>query len=401
MPETTAPSPVFAAPPAYFAEALTDAERLLKYAAESGMSIDDATRDSILQARAASSSSGWTEETAANLLTALTTLAALAKPVTAASLKACQDEIKPTVRIYLRSAIFLAVFIVPFSVASFLVSSLSTAIRSDISTANDLAVKLNKQTRPPQPQPLTAVPTTAVPRNTASQTVASPASTVPPPPTFMPCSVSSTPGPVVPLPIGVNSDDVILELQQYATLTRSIYARARQLNALVVWSEGDPCRDIRNNPAALHQVFELPAGLPNFIQAADDRTAVYQEVRYFAQSLLDDTSSYYGAITIGILPVLYALLGTCAYLLRNFEQQMSARTFIPSQANSARFFIAGIGGGVVGLFNNFAITQGASVSPLAIAFLVGYGVDVFFAFLEGLLQSFTRNTASPAPPAKS
>jgi hypothetical protein len=401
MPETTAPSPVFAAPPAYFAEALTDAERLLKYAAESGMSIDDATRDSILQARAASSSSGWTEETAANLLTALTTLAALAKPVTAASLKACQDEIKPTVRIYLRSAIFLAVFIVPFSVASFLVSSLSTAIRSDISTANDLAVKLNKQTRPPQPQPLTAVPTTAVPRNTASQTVASPASTVPPPPTFMPCSVSSTPGPVVPLPIGVNSDDVILELQQYATLTRSIYARARQLNALVVWSEGDPCRDIRNNPAALHQVFELPAGLPNLIQAADDRTAVYQEVRYFAQSLLDDTSSYYGAITIGILPVLYALLGTCAYLLRNFEQQMSARTFIPSQANSARFFIAGIGGGVVGLFNNFAITQGASVSPLAIAFLVGYGVDVFFAFLEGLLQSFTRNTASPAPPAKS
>ena len=401
MPETTAPSPVFAAPPAYFAEALTDAERLLKYAAESGMSIDDATRDSILQARAASSSSGWTEETAANLLTALTTLAALAKPVTAASLKACQDEIKPTVRIYLRSAIFLAVFIVPFSVASFLVSSLSTAIRSDISTANDLAVKLNKQTRPPQPQPLTAVPTTAVPRNTASQTVASPASTVPPPPTFMPCSVSSTPGPVVPLPIGVNSDDVILELQQYATLTRSIYARARQLNALVVWSEGDPCRDIRNNPAALHQVFELPAGLPNFIQAADDRTAVYQEVRYFAQSLLDDTSSYYGAITIVFLPVLYALLGTCAYLLRNFEQQMSARTFIPSQANSARFFIAGIGGGVVGLFNNFAITQGASVSPLAIAFLVGYGVDVFFAFLEGLLQSFTRNTASPAPPAKS
>ena len=401
MPETTAPSPVFAAPPAYFAEALTDAERLLKYAAESGMSIDDATRDSILQARAASSSSGWTEETAANLLTALTTLAALAKPVTAASLKACQDEIKPTVRIYLRSAIFLAVFIVPFSVASFLVSSLSTAIRSDISTANDLAVKLNKQTRPPQPQPLTAVPTTAVPRNTASQTVASPASTVPPPPTFMPCSVSSTPGPVVPLPIGVNSDDVILELQQYATLTRSIYARARQLNALVVWSEGDPCRDIRNNPAALHQVFELPAGLPNLIQAADDRTAVYQEVRYFAQSLLDDTSSYYGAITIVFLPVLYALLGTCAYLLRNFEQQMSARTFIPSQANSARFFIAGIGGGVVGLFNNFAITQGASVSPLAIAFLVGYGVDVFFAFLEGLLQSFTRNTASPAPPAKS
>src|ERR1019366_6381924 len=96
MPDTTAPSPVFAAPPAYFAEALTDAERLLKYAAESGMSVDDATRDSVLQARVASAN-GWTEQSAANLLTALTTLAALVRPVTAASLKACQDEIKPTV----------------------------------------------------------------------------------------------------------------------------------------------------------------------------------------------------------------------------------------------------------------------------------------------------------------
>src|ERR1039457_3032056 len=113
MPDTTAPSPVFAAPPAYFAEALTDAERLLKYAAESGMSIGDATRDSVLQARAASSSSGWTEETAANLITALTRLAALVRPVTAASLKACQDEIKPTVWTYRISAIVLSVFIVP------------------------------------------------------------------------------------------------------------------------------------------------------------------------------------------------------------------------------------------------------------------------------------------------
>jgi hypothetical protein len=400
MPDTTAPSPVIAEPPAYFAEALADAERLLKYAAESGMSIDDATRDSVLQARAASSS-GWTEEAAAKLITALTSLAALARPVTAASLKACQDEIKPTARIYFWSAIFLAALIVPFSVASFLVSAISTTIRSDISTANDLALKLNKQTRPPQPQPqpLTTVPTTAAPKNTASQTAATPASIAPPPPPkFVPCSVSSTPGPVVPLPPGVNPDDVISELQQYAILIRSIDAHARQLNALVPWREGDPCGGIRNKPAELHKVFELPAGIPNLVQAADDRTAIYQQVRFFAQSDLDVSSFLYGAITIVILPVLYALLGTCAYLLRNFEHQMSARTFMPSQANSARFFIAGIGGGVVGLFN---IAQGASASPLAIAFLVGYGVDVFFAFLEGLLQQFTRNASPPAPSARS
>ena len=44
-------------------------------------------------------------------------------------------------------------------------------------------------------------------------------------------------------------------------------------------------------------------------------------------------------------------------------------------------------------------TQGASIPPLAIAFLVGYAVDVFFAFLEGLLQTFTKDSpGSPPPP---
>jgi hypothetical protein len=78
---------------------------------------------------------------------------------------------------------------------------------------------------------------------------------------------------------------------------------------------------------------------------------------------------------------------------------MALRTFTPSVANSARFLIAAIGGAVVGLFNNFNITEGASIPPLAIAFLVGYAVDVFFAFLEGFLQTFTKNTANSTAPA--
>ena len=80
---------------------------------------------------------------------------------------------------------------------------------------------------------------------------------------------------------------------------------------------------------------------------------------------------------------------------------MSTRTFTPSAANSARFLIAAIGGAVVGLFNNFVVTQEASIPPLALAFLVGYAVDVFFAFLEGFLKAFTKNVtpihAAPQP----
>jgi hypothetical protein len=164
--------------------------------------------------------------------------------------------------------------------------------------------------------------------------------------------------------------------------------------------ERDPFASIRNDPAAIHNKFQLPTGLRNFAVIADERTAVFQDVRYFAQSLLDDVSFFYSAITACLLPSLYALLGTCAYLLRTFEQQMSARTFTPSAANSARFLIAATGVAVVGLFNNFTITQGASIPPLAIAFLLGYAVEVFFAFLEGLLQAFTKTgsgSVSPTP----
>jgi hypothetical protein len=344
-------SVTFAIPPAYFGEALEDAERLLKYAAESGIDIEGDTRDHILQARSAIG--------AANLLEALSKLAARLKPITAASLRACTNDTRPTVRNYWTVAVCLAVLILPFSVVSFVGSAISNAMRTDIATANDLAVKLRTQLGPPQAATQTSIG-----------------------------GAQGTPG---------NDATTITELQQFASTTRAIDARARQLNVLVFHTERDPFAAIRNDPKKIHDTFQLPEGLPSPVEAANNLTTVYQDVRYFGQSLLDDVSFFYGAITVCLLPALYALLGTCAYLLRTFEQQMTTRTFVPSVANSARFLIAGIGGAVVGLFNNFTIGQGASIPPLAIAFLVGYAVDVFFAFLEGTLQAFTKGgTNSPA-----
>jgi hypothetical protein len=360
-------------PPAYFGEALEDAERLLKYAAERGIGIDDDVRQDILQARAGSSA-GWNPETAANLLSALSKLAALLKPVTAESLKACCEGTHATFRKYWVIAICLAIVIVPFSMASFVASAISSAIRTDITTANDLSAKLRAELGPPPKVTQTAASTSGnsgISGSSASATVT-----------------------------GADAG-VIAELQQFATSIRAIDARARQLNVLVLGIERDPFANIRKDPTAIHNTFELPRGLPNFAMAAADLTTVYQNVRYFAQSLIDDVSFFYGAISACLLPVLYALLGTCAYLLRTFEQQMTTRTFTPSIADSARFLVAAIGGAVVGLFNNFTITQGASIPPLAIAFLVGYAVDVFFIFLEGVLQAFTKGSANSQTPTYS
>jgi hypothetical protein len=343
--------------PAYFNDALCDAERLLKYAAEIGIDVTPDTRGAILRARTASTE-GWTEDVAANLLAALTSLAARLKPVTAESLKAYHDDTRPTVHNYLVWAIILACVIIPVSVATFVTTAISTAIRDDITRANTLAVKLRAELGPP-PAP--------------GQTVDFP-------------------------PKGVSESDVIADLQEYASIVRVVNARARKLNHFVFPRQRLPFEDVAT-PEQRKKFFELPVGITDPIAARDNITNTYQDVRYFAQTLLTDVAVFYGAISACILPVLYALLGTCAYLLRTFEDQMSNRTFTPSAANSARFLIAGIGGAVVGLFNNITITDQASLPPLAVAFLVGYAVDVFFAFLEGLLRAFTKTPANNPPPS--
>jgi hypothetical protein len=266
--------------------------------------------------------------------------------------------------------------VVVFSVLGFVTASISDAIRTDITTANELLVKLRSELGTP------AVPRKGTPERPE-------------------------------LPEGLNESDVITQLQQYAATVRTIDARARQLNLLVIGAVRDPFTKLRwnrnlgeldnqNNQKTLKGMFQLPVGLPNMPQALDTVTTTYQDVRSFGQDVLDLVSVSYGAVTTCLLPILYALLGTCAYLLRSFEEELKTLTFTPSsRANWARFLIAGIGGAVVGLFGNFSITQGASISPLAIAFLVGYAVDVFFSFLEGLLQSFTKPKSTPAAKANS
>ena len=342
--------------PPYFDEALGEAERLLKYAAEIGVAVDDEVRDAVLRARTHGTAEK-SEETTARLLAALTNLAALLAPVTAESLKACIGANGQAVLGYWKVASGLAAVIVPFSIATFVTSGFSDAIRKDIVTANELAVKIVGQIRPSPDQG-------------------------PPPQSER-------------LPPGVSATQVISELQQFASIIRSVDGRARRLNYFVLKLERDPYADVRNNPEEVHRTFQLPSDLPKNLEAAfDSRINVFQDVRYFAQSILDDVSFFYGAITACILPVLYALLGTCAYLLRSFDEGWRAKTFIPSKAHSARFLIAGIGGAVVGLFNNFTITEGASIPPLAIAFLVGYSVDVCFSFLDSMLHAFSKTKSA-------
>lgn len=354
-----------------FDQVVDDAMLLLTYATEQGVDIDETARTSILKAKAAGNSD-WNYSGAGDLLAGFAKLAAKLKPVTADSLRASRsDLVDPDIRNLRLWTFLLAVPIILFSALSFVSTSMSTAIRGDITTANEILVKLRAELG------TASAPTAGTPEKPA-------------------------------LPQGLNEGDVITQLQLYASTVRSIDSRSRQLNLFVIGAEHDPFARYRWDPKLnaderkanqekLKELFQLPVGLANMPEALDKLTATYQDVRSFAQDILGLVSVYYGAVTACLLPILYALLGTCAFLLRNVEEELRALTFAPSsKTNWARFLIAGIGGAVVGLFN-FALTQGESISPLAIAFLVGYAVDVFFSFLEGLVQAFSK----PKSPANS
>jgi hypothetical protein len=346
-----------------FRRVLDDAELLLKYAAESGHEITPETRIRILRAREISKSSPetWDPQMVADLLAGLTELSQKVAPVTARSLREYY-RVRDSGRIasfrYLRRTVLLAVVVVLVSIGAFVTSSLSNEMRDEITIANALAVKLRTEVGPPQAA-------------------------------------------------DVGTKDIVSDLQEYAATVRSLFAHARWLNYFVFRtvvipltlqdvSSGASQKTKEERAEYLKDKFELPPGIPDFEKARDDMTATYQDVRYFATKIISDVNIVYGAISTCILPMFYALLGTCAYLLLNYEDKLNSRTYVPSSGDSARFVVAAIGGVVLGLFSNVVVSDKASIPPLGLAFLVGYAVDVFFALLNGVVNSFTRISAATA-----
>ena len=337
-----------AAPATRLSEFQETAKRLLEYAAENGMRINPEIRSNILAPRH-DSVADWDPKTVGDLLAAVTVLTRKLSSVPVEILKA---RAGPSFRKVKKTSIILGIVIVLFSALSFFESAISASIKANIVTANDLAVKLSTQLGP-------------------------------------------QPTDQLQLPGGITTLEVVTELQQYASTIRTIYAQAQQLRNLVrIHHDWIPTSTNQATAAELsYSQFQLPVPLTNFWRARDERTLVYQRVRAYGQNTLDSASFLYGTITACILPVLYALFGTCAYLLRTFDRQVNPRECDPAQNFMAHFLTAGIGGAVVGLFH-YGPAGGASISPLAIAFLVGYSVDVFFAFLDGVVQAFKRKPGS-------
>jgi hypothetical protein len=358
----------------YISEKLVDAELLLAYAAETGIKVDDAIQRGVLKARLAKDGAGFTEETASILLSSLTALAEVVKPVTVESLNTCanKEDVRGQIESFRRVAIAIGIVILVFSFGTFISSRVSERISADVTTANGLASKLSAELGPPPP-----TNSVKVERKEPANNI--PASSIAPEETRW-----GQGGP----PRGVGEKEVITDLQQFAANMREIDGFARQLRPFVLYLVADTDAELRTNGH-----FQLTPGLTNLLSREfAQKVQVYQEVRDFGNNITETVAVYYGAMAACVLPVLYALLGAEAYLLRSYEDQIKNHTFTSSGRRPARYLVAGIGGMVVGLFN---VAQGITLSPFAIAFLVGYAADIFFAFLDGSLQMFKRTPGDP------
>jgi hypothetical protein len=325
--------------------ALADSEVLLAYAAEAGIDVDPAAAQQVVAAIARARP--WEAEDAGCVIAAMAKIAASVRPVTADSLRASRTTAPKEILSYRIWALVLALAIVPLSVVSFVTSGLSSAISADITSANQLAVSLHADLDAPG----------------GSATSVAPSST-------------------------------LTDLQEFATLIRTVRNHSIMLNGFLRWAGvavPESLGGLKNSQLELSAA--LGPNVPALQQELTAKTLLYQSVRSYAKDVQGNNLLVYGAVTAVLLPILYALLGACAYLLRLFADELSRNTFSSSSYSvSARFFVALIGGIIVGLFRDY--TSAASLPPLALAFLVGYASDAFFSFLESLTSALQSRAAA-------
>ena len=128
---------------------------------------------------------------------------------------------------------------------------------------------------------------------------------------------------------------------------------------------------------------------PALCSRACTRIELYQAIRDYAQDLCNYAKWFLGAITTYLLPVAYALLGAFLYAFRSFARRAPEQETASLLDRNSRFLMAAIAGIAISLFSSL-IPQSMPLSPLALAFLVGYSIEVFTSRLDELVRRLTR-----------
>jgi hypothetical protein len=112
---------------------------------------------------------------------------------------------------------------------------------------------------------------------------------------------------------------------------------------------------------------------------------LFQAIRDAAHDRSGLWKGVIAGISAYLLPVIYAVLGAFLYEFRAWCKEPSKRKREIPPDRISRFLMAGIAGIVISAFNDLFPKQ-ILLSPLAIAFIVGYSIDVFTSRLDALIR---------------
>ncbi len=124
----------------------------------------------------------------------------------------------------------------------------------------------------------------------------------------------------------------------------------------------------------------------------------YQRIRNYALPLSKIELLISGSIYNYVLPTIYASLEAYLYGFRLYSQLIRQNIYLYSAAYGVRYSIAMIAGLVIGLFGSF-LPKTLALSPLAVAFLVGYAVEAFLSRLDDTVAKLNGAGPGLPPPA--
>jgi hypothetical protein len=92
-----------------------------------------------------------------------------------------------------------------------------------------------------------------------------------------------------------------------------------------------------------------------------------------------------------VLPVLYGLLGASVFVLRSIMRSISDATYYPDRSYLLRLALGTLSGLIIGWFVFLLPGQSflSSLSPMALAFIVGYNIEIIFSLMDKVIDNFT------------
>jgi len=374
---------------------MDDAQELLSYVTRNGLQVERKVDDAVIQNLIASrehmrSFTFDSEKEEATFRKNCGVIAKAAEPVTAASLHdsfttepyrrwlIMEPEPMPVAEIACRRYRALAIIVL---VTLLGVQIYWTALSSILGKTDALIAELNKA---PTKQYYLAQEAA---RMAALKPASNSATTTPPAVTANPSATSTTGN-------ETKTDKAPLTLDELVSKTADLDANYSILEKFNAWWPLSKLYFVRDKPAPA-KAGEEKGTPPNpdaiFVPSTfQDRSASSRAV---AGQVIDVIQKW-------VLPLLYGALGAMVFVVRTLSVQARDRLFRKEALVSLvlRVFLGMISGLAIGWFWNQSPAGGTApgaltlttLSPFALAFVAGYGVELFFALLDKIVSTFTN-----------